>query len=57
VNALGQVIRIAFAFDPTRTGVLLAAGSKQRVMPKRYCAELIRRADALYDIHLAGLEG
>jgi hypothetical protein len=54
VKAAGQVIRIAFAFDPTRTGVLLVGGSKQGVKEKRFYAELIRRADALYDEYLTG---
>jgi hypothetical protein len=55
VDEAGQVIRIAFAFDPTRQAILLVAGSKQGVEEKRFYAELIRRADALYDTHLASL--
>ena len=55
VDEAGQVIRIAFAFDPVRQAVLLVAGSKQGVKEKRFYAELIRRADALFDAHLAGL--
>ena len=55
VDEAGQVIRIAFAFDPTRQAVLLVAGAKQGVKEKRFYAKLIRRADALYDAHLARL--
>lgn len=53
VKAGGQVIRIAFAFDPVRRAVLLVGGSKQGVKSKRFYAELVRQADALYDAHLA----
>lgn len=56
VDERGQVIRIAFAFDPIRQAVLLVAGSKQGVSEKRFYAELIRRADALYDAHLTNLD-
>ena len=56
VDEGGQVIRIAFAFDPTRQAVLLVAGAKQGVKEKRFYAQLVRRADALYDAHLASLD-
>jgi hypothetical protein len=55
VDEGGQVIRIAFAFDPTRRAVLLIGGSKQGVKSKRFYAQLIRRADALYDEYLSNL--
>lgn len=54
VRVGGQVIRIAFAFSPTRTGIVLLGASKQGVKSKRFYAELIRRADTLYDDYLAG---
>jgi hypothetical protein len=48
-----QVIRIAFAFDPKRQAILLTAGDKAGVKEKRFYKELVRKADALYDEHLA----
>lgn len=55
VDEGGQVLRVAFVFDPTRRAVLLIGGSKQGVKSKRFYAQLIRRADALYDEHLSSL--
>lgn len=52
-----KVIRIAFAFDPTRTGVLLVAGDKSGVSQKRFYKQLIAKADQLLDARLANLEG
>lgn len=51
----GKVLRIAFAFDPERTGVLLVAGNKSGVSQKRFYKQLIAKADELYDAHLAKL--
>lgn len=48
--------RLAFAFDPKRRAILLAAGNKQSVGEKRFYRELIRLADARFDKHLAGLK-
>jgi hypothetical protein len=50
------VWRLAFAFDPKRRAILLAAGNKQGVVEKRFYRELIRLADARFDKHLAGLK-
>jgi hypothetical protein len=47
-----QVLRIAFAFDPDRSGILLLGGNKSGVSQKRFYKQLIARADALYDAHL-----
>lgn len=55
VDEGGQVIRIAFAFDPSRKAVVLVGGAKQGVKEKRFYTQLIRRADALYDEYLNSL--
>jgi hypothetical protein len=47
-----QVMRIAFAFDPDRSAILLLVGNKSGVSQKRFYKQLIARADALYDEHL-----
>ena len=51
-----QVLRIAFAFDPERAGILLVAGDKAGVSQKRFYKQLIERADTLFDAHLAKLK-
>ena len=51
-----EVMRIAFAFDPLRVGILLVAGDKQGVSPKRFYKRLIEKADKLFDSHLATLK-
>ena len=48
-----SVLRIAFAFDPDRVGILLVAGDKSGVSQRRFYRQLIAKADALYDEHLA----
>jgi hypothetical protein len=47
-----QVLRIAFAFDPGRSAILLVGGNKSGVSQKRFYKELIAKADELYDAHL-----
>ncbi len=47
-----KVIRVAFAFDPTRSGILLVAGDKSGVSQKRFYKRLIATADTLFDAHL-----
>jgi hypothetical protein len=42
------MIRIAFAFDPQRTAILLCAGNKPGVAQKRFYKQMIARADALF---------
>lgn len=49
------VMRIAFAFDPNRAAILLVAGDKGGVSQVRFYKQLIARADALFDAHLARL--
>ena len=48
--------RVAFAFDPRRKGILLAAGDKSGVSEKRFYRELIRKADDRFDALLARLK-
>jgi hypothetical protein len=53
----GQVVRVAFAFDPDRIALLLAAGAKQGQNQRRFYKALIDKADALYDAHLGKRAG
>jgi len=48
---------VTYAFDPKRTGVLLAAGNKSGVSEKRFYKQLILKSDARYGNHLAQLKG
>jgi hypothetical protein len=48
--------RVAFAFDPRRSAILLMAGDKSGVSQKRFYRELIRKADDRFDAHLARLK-
>ncbi len=50
-----SVLRIGFAFDPGRAGILLVGGNKAGVAQNRFYRQLITRADAIYDEHLAKL--
>ena len=54
-DAKHRVLRIAFAFDPERSAVLLLGGNKSGITPKRFYKSLIAKADALFDEHLAKL--
>jgi hypothetical protein len=51
-----KVLRIAFAFDPNRSGILLIGGDKSGVSKKRFYKQLIEKADQLYAAHLAALK-
>jgi len=51
-----KVLRVAFAFDPNRAAVLLVAGDKSGVGQKRFYKQLIAKADALFDAHLAAIK-
>ena len=55
-DAAGGVWRVAFAFDPTRKGILLVAGGKSGISEKRFYRQLIKKADARFDDHLARLK-
>jgi hypothetical protein len=47
-----EVLRVAFAFDPERSAILLIGGDKSGVGQKRFYKQLIAKADALFDVHL-----
>jgi hypothetical protein len=51
-----QMLRIAFAFDTQRVGILLVADDKRGVSQRRFYKQLIEKADELFDIHLATLK-
>jgi len=51
-----HVLRIAFAFDPERTGILLVAGDKSGSNQQRFYKQLIDKTDRLFDAHLAKLK-
>ena len=50
-----KVMRVAFAFDPDRSGILLVAGDKSGISQKRFYKKLIAKADQLFDAHLESL--
>jgi|SRR5579859_1282701 len=50
------VWRVAFAFDPTRSAILLVAGDKGGLGQKRFYRSLIARADDRFDAHLKHLK-
>jgi hypothetical protein len=52
-DAADGVWRVAFAFDPNRKAILLVAGDKSGVSEKRFYRQLIAKADARFDAHLA----
>ena len=49
------VWRFAFAFDPTRKAIVLCGGDKSGGSEKRFYQQLISKADARFDAHLAAL--
>ena len=51
-NWMGEVWRVAFAFDPLRQAIFLVAGDKSSVNQKRFYAWLIDIADARYKEHI-----
>lgn len=56
-NADDGVWRVAFAFDPERKAILLAAGDKTGVSATRFYRRLIAKADERFDDHLERLQG
>jgi hypothetical protein len=48
--------RVAFAFDPCRSAILLVAGNKSGMNERRFYRHLIRTADARFDTHLQDLQ-
>lgn len=55
-NAANGVWGVAFAFDPERKAILLAAGDKSGVKEKRFYKELIRKSDKRFRAHLERLK-
>jgi len=55
-RADGGVWRVAFAFDPRRTGILLVAGDKSGVSEKAFYKRLIDKADKRYKQHLEAIK-
>lgn len=55
LRPVGCNIRVFFAFDPRRVGMLLIGGDKTGRWKKFY-VEMIPIADELYEEHLEGLE-
>lgn len=51
-----EVLRIAFAFDPNRSAILLIGGNKSGMSQPRFYKQLIAKADTLYDAHLRALK-
>ena len=52
---LGEVWRVAFAFDPKRQAILLVGGDKGGANQRRFYKNLIRVADERFDEHLSSL--
>jgi len=50
------VWRVAFAFDPKRKAILLAAGDKSGGSEDRFYKRLIKKADDRFDSHLGQQE-
>ena len=50
------VLRIAFAFDPNRSAILLCAGNKAGVSEKRFYRQLVDLADRLYAAHVEAMK-
>jgi hypothetical protein len=48
--------RVAFAFDPNRKAILLVCGDKSGGSQKRFYRQMIAKADARFDSHLARLK-
>ena len=53
VQSGGRPLRVFYAFDPRRSAILLIGGDKTG--NDRFYARFVRRADELYDQHLAEL--
>ncbi len=50
-----QVWRAAFAFDPTRRAIILAAADKQGMNQDLFYKRLVKKADNRFDMHLAAI--
>jgi hypothetical protein len=56
LEAADGVWRFAFAFDPRRRAMILCGGDKSGVSEKRFYRQLIDKADARFDAHVAKLK-
>jgi hypothetical protein len=54
-QAADGVWRVAFAFDPRRSAILLVAGDKSGGSEKRFYRQLIETADSRFNDHLTKL--
>lgn len=54
-RANGGVWRVAFAFDPQRTAIVLVAGDKSGYNKRWFYRRLMKTADRRFDRHLAAL--
>ncbi|MEZ2237556.1 type II toxin-antitoxin system RelE/ParE family toxin [Microcoleus sp.] len=54
-QAADGVWRVAFAFDPSRSAILLVAGDKSGGSEKRFYKQLIKIADSRFADHLIKL--
>lgn len=54
IQSHGDPLRVFYAFDPTRSAILLIGGNKTG-KEKRFYKTMIPKADALYDEHLKTL--
>ena len=55
-NAADGVWRFLFAFDPNRSAVIFCGGDKSGGSEKLFYRQLIAKADARFDVHLAQIE-
>jgi hypothetical protein len=56
-SANGGVWRVAFAFDPRRTAIVLVAGNKSGYSKRWFYRRLMNTADRRFDRHLAVING
>ncbi len=54
-RAAGGVWRVAFAFDPARSAILLVAGDKSGTSERTFYKRLIAVADKRFDVHLRNI--
>lgn len=52
----GGVWKVAFAFDPRRSAILLVGGDKSGGSQKRFYRKLVDTADARFDDHLRAMK-
>ena len=50
-----EVWRAAFAFDPERRAIILAAAAKQGISQKLFYKRLVAKADTRFDLHLTAI--